>query len=111
MDNKSSSKPSFFQKSPEISFAESPALSFLKGANKGIFKDGFFGGNDGFSLTKKMSNGLCIPSCKSKKLFISNGPFDFYQHRLAWTNLTSKNRSSMRVVCNSDDKLINFDFR
>lgn len=52
MDQQSSAKPNFFQKSPEISFAESPCFSIFKGLDKN-----FLGNNDNFELTKKVSNG------------------------------------------------------
>jgi len=51
MDQKSTSKQSFFlQKSPEISFAESPALSIFKGMEKNFL------GNSALPLTKKVSD-------------------------------------------------------
>lgn len=55
MDQQSNSKQYLFAKSPEMSFAESPALSIFKNWNKG-----FLGGNDHLNMTKKMSNGSLI---------------------------------------------------
>ena len=54
MDQQSSSKPNFFLKSPEISFAESPALSFLKGWDKNLMDSG------NLNFRKKVSNGSII---------------------------------------------------
>lgn len=55
MDQQSTPKQDFFQKSPEISFADSPALSLFKSWNNNLLR-----GNEGLSLSKKFSNGSIL---------------------------------------------------
>lgn len=54
MDQQSNQKSNFFQKSPEISFAESPALSLFKGFGKNLL------GSTNLGLTKRVSD-ISIP--------------------------------------------------
>ncbi|CAI2377203.1 unnamed protein product [Moneuplotes crassus] len=79
MDQQSNNKPNFFQKSPQISFAESPALSLFKGFSKNLL------GSSNLNLTKKVSDislhkpSPCLSSIKPTPQydpfsFLGNGP-------------------------------------